>query len=672
VKRRLSFLCLLFLPGLVGLVTSRGGQTAVARPAQALTPRTVVLAASGVSDEQLLVLSAALAAADQPPVLLMDNLRLRVYHKLFLTAYHADQVIPVGTFPEGEVELLPGQLGAPVRPALEWDEGRPEALWKLLFPKAQDVVVCPEEPRSLLLHAACLAGSLRAPLFVYHGDQEEITDLQKRLAGWGTRRVHAVGAAVQSCRRLKNVSLLPLEDERAVAVAHQQQLLKQGPIPTVVATNPRDLRQGRPGISSFAPWIALQRRAALVLTDSKGNPTAALTAAQENPRLKQTEYLILAGDPNGMPMERRPNPLPTHEQETPLEPPYPGKDRPFTWAAGRLFHREVAVVPLTLARERLLADVKGPRKALVVGNAGGVLPLLEVIVRDTAQEFRNAGYQTTTMYRQEPNYQNLHQQLPLNDIFVWEGHHLQTMASLGAGRQPLRPSLIFLQSCVALQEANCLPLIERGAVAVVAPASYTFSASGGAFAHAYFDAMFYEGQSLGGALREAKNFLLTYAQLKEKRLGQPSKKGGANIRSAWAFTLWGDPTLKLPVPTPPKGAHQGVQAQVKGNYINISLPEEKYDKMTSTVYQAVVWPNGRLAGLMKRLKPAGTKDLLPMVYAEVRLPQGAGQGEPRLSTRLPGDRWVFLWDPRRLTGYLLARPRTRDREELRFHVQWED
>ena len=63
-------------------------------------------------------------------------------------------------------------------------------------------------------------------------------------------------------------------------------------------------------------------------------------------------------------------------------------------------------------------------------------------------------------------------------------------------------------------------------------------------------------QSLGGALRQAKNYLICYSRLKEKRLGKDAKLAGASTRSAWAFTLWGDPTLKMPRPSrPPRPCH---------------------------------------------------------------------------------------------------------------------
>ena len=142
-------------------------------------------------------------------------------------------------------------------------------------------------------------------------------------------------------------------------------------------------------------------------------------------------------------------------------------------------------------------------------------------------------------------------------MFLWEGHHNTLINDWGfvAWDEPLRPSLMFLQSCLALTEEKASPLFDRGAVAVIGSSSRTYSATGGAFSLAYLDAVLYDGQSLGGALRQSKNFLLAYSRLKDKRLGSHAKLGGANVRSAWAFTLWGDPSLRLPAPPPPD--HRG-------------------------------------------------------------------------------------------------------------------
>jgi hypothetical protein len=45
---------------------------------------------------------------------------------------------------------------------------------------------------------------------------------------------------------------------------------------------------------------------------------------------------------------------------------------------------------------------------------------------------------------------------------------------------------------------------------------------------------------------------------------------------------------------------------------------------------------------------------------------------PRLKSRLPSRNWVFNWDARRRCGYLLAVPRAKDADELRFHVTWSE
>ena len=47
--------------------------------------------------------------------------------------------------------------------------------------------------------------------------------------------------------------------------------------------------------------------------------------------------------------------------------------------------------------------------------------------------------------------------------------------------------------------------------------------------------------------------------------------------------------------------------------------------------------------------------LVPFVFAEVKIPN-AGPLTPRLRSRLPSRDWVFLWDARRKTGYVLAAP----------------
>jgi hypothetical protein len=237
--------------------------------------------------------------------------------------------------------------------------------------------------------------------------------------------------------------------------------------------------------------------------------------------------------------------------------------------------------------------------------------------------------------------------------------------------EPLRPSLFFLQSCLALSEEDALPLLGRGAIAVVGSANRTYSASGGACALAFFDSLLYEDQSLGAALRHAKNFLLAYALLKEKRLGDDAKLRGANIRSAWAFSLWGDPTLQMPRPKRQAEGLLSVSHAIHGNVIELRQPAEPYEIVVSERYQTQMLPNARLAGLLQKKGDSSQRQLVRLLFAEILLPNAPKGARPRLQGHVPDDHWVFLWDSRRKCGYLLVTPRPKDTATMRFHVHWE-
>jgi hypothetical protein len=81
--------------------------------------------------------------------------------------------------------------------------------------------------------------------------------------------------------------------------------------------------------------------------------------------------------------------------------------------------------------------------------------------------------------------------------------------------------------------------------------------------------------------------------------------------------------------------------------------------------------NARLGGLLTKADETETHRLVPLAFAEVALP-GAPPGKtPRLHGRVPESRWVFCYDARRRSGYLLVMPRATDGGELRFHLSWE-
>lgn len=649
------------------------GLLAAPTPTAAHGERTVFLAGQ-LTDEELVAFTTAVAACPKPGVVLFDAPGSLKTTRAFLQAFQPEQFVPVGGFSETVLDLEKRFTQKPthIRP---WQRGPPTDLEREFYPAARRVVVCPAQPRRQLLQAACLAGVLRVPLVVSTGKPQDAAELKRRLQSWHTQEILAVGAAVDLCRQLSKAAIVPLKDEQSVQVEYVRHLRKQGPIQTFVVANAADEKAGR--LAVLAPWLALQRRAVLLLTNDAGdNVRSVVQDALKHPDLRRCDTVILLADLKAIPTEKRPNPVEgDHDRFIEMEPLTPRDHEPFSFAVGRLFHQDRNIVALQLARQRLLATQTTTPKALIVSNPGGGLPLLETFSQNTDREFRNAGYDTSSFFGRQVNQAAIRKLLPQQTIFLWEGHHGTLVRDFGVHqwKEPLQPSLIFLQSCMALAEAKAQPFLERGAVAVVGSSTRTYSGSGGALALAYFDALLYDKQSLGGSLRQAKNYMLCFARLKEKRLGDEAKMSGANLRAAWAFTLWGDPTLQLPRSTPPADALPAVRHEViDGKTIAVTLPEP-HPQIKTSKYQTTMLPNGRLAGLRsKETDDEERHSLTQLVFVEVQLPRGPTGKTPQLRTSLPGRNWTFLWDARLQRGYLLAIPRAAEQEagQVRFQVAW--
>src|SRR5207249_447011 len=138
--------------------------------------------------------------------------------KPFLEQYRPDRVVPVGSFTAAAADRE-RRLGVKFAPALAWKPGQPDRLWDTLFPQAERAVVCPAQPRSLLLHAACLAGAAQAPLVIVKGQDSESEAVRRRLAAWKTREVFAIGDTAKLLAELRDVKLTRLTDEPAVSAA---------------------------------------------------------------------------------------------------------------------------------------------------------------------------------------------------------------------------------------------------------------------------------------------------------------------------------------------------------------------------------------------------------------------------------------------------------------------
>src|SRR5207302_7752257 len=152
-------------------------------PAAAEADRTVFIAA-GLSADQTLAVATAFAASGHPGVLLLDGPAARAGNGRFLDAFHPARVATLGRRPD---DAPAGSIHVP------FDGPRPADLWRVLFPAAERVVVCPAAPRRLLLQAAALAGAAGAPLFALHDTPAEPAELRSWLDRWQTREVLWVG-----------------------------------------------------------------------------------------------------------------------------------------------------------------------------------------------------------------------------------------------------------------------------------------------------------------------------------------------------------------------------------------------------------------------------------------------------------------------------------------------
>lgn len=633
------------------------GQAPAARP-----PADVVIA-RGLSPA--VVLAVSVAAASTNAAFLLDTPRAETTIRPFLDRLRPGRVVPVGDFPDA-LDLT-RTWGLADRGILAKRLDPRAYVWSR-FPRADKVVIAPAAPAGQLLHAACLAGALRVPLIVLSDDNLLPPDFRERVKERGVREILAVGTAGNGFVAESGITLTKLADAAAVAAAHLKELGRPGSLDTLVLANPSDLK----GMAALAPYIAVKHRAALLLTDPDGkNAGGVVAAALAHGATAKAESLIVAANLTAIPVAKRPNPAEGRDEWIDVEPWSPAGNGLYSLSAGRLFHADRAVVTLVLAREALIGLATGPPKALIASNPGGGLPLLETFSRNTARELANAGYEVTARFEDDVEPAELRKLLPKHDVFLWEGHYrtLIDRFELPKWTEPLPPSLMFLQSCLALNAEDAGLLFDRGAVAVVGSPNRTYSGSGGAFSLAYLDALAYDGRSLGLSLRHAKNFLLCYAELKSKRLGESVKLEGANLRAAWAFTLWGDPTVQLRRPTAKPDALPPLRVDTAKTSITLQLPERRYPNTNRAPYKAEMWPGGRLAGLITP-EADDVRRLAPMAFAEVRLTGGRDGEVPRLSSKLPEKNWVFQWDARLGTGYLLAMPRAKDTDTITFRVKW--
>ncbi len=640
--------------------------------ADQLPPRSgTVILAGEMPNTDLMTLSVAAAAFAPDATFLVDTPKARTSLRLHLMTTRPATVRMVGRFPS-------------IDPARRWGEGPPVIdpekahrdpvafAWSLAPTRVERAVVVAAEPTDELFRAATLAGTVKAPLFVLREDGNPVRGLKELLAAKGVRQVLAVGAAAGPVAKMGGVEVVRLADASAVDAAHRRELAKSGPARLMVLASPGDLD----GCGVFAPWVATLRKAPLLLTNEEGTDAEKVVAAAlERPDAAGVEGLIAVADPDMIPQAKRRNPTAGRDGDfVDVEPWIPrSKSALVTIGSGRLYNPDRAGVAMMVARAKMLNEAKGPPRVMIASNPGDGLPLLETFSRNTARELENAGCKVTGYFgRFNLNETQTRKVMAENDYYIWEGHNGTVRGRFGVGRfqDPMRPSIAFVQSCAELNAQVAGPLFDRGVAGVIGTPNRMFSGSGGSYVLAFSDALAYEGMSVGAAMRHAMNYMLIYAELKEKRLGGDARLGGANRRAAWTFCLWGDPTVHLPPPAPAKDALPRLKTTATKSAITMKMPEQRYPTTEVSPYRAEMWPGGRLAGLYAFDEEDG-KRLFPLAFAEVAIPDAPAGKTPHVSSRVPARNYVFKWDARRKVAYVLLLPREKDVEDVEFRLHWD-
>ena len=216
--------------------------------------------------------------------------------------------------------------------------------------------------------------------------------------------------------------------------------------------------------------------------------------------------------------------------------------------------------------------------------------------------------------------------------------------------------LVVLQSCYSLDEARSRRIFDLGAAGLIGSVTSIHSASGSAFIKAFCDGLLYGRETVGEALRDARNYFLCLAMLKSERGHKEQAKA---FRVALSFRLWGDPEMRIPLKRGVRPRRVPISARfVDANTVQVTTPERRLPKCITEQYIAHIFPGAQLAGIVKRLKNREQRRLMPLYFFKFPVPEDFPYQRWRRLFREGDDcnRAVFLADPIRRSVYVLYFP----------------
>jgi len=230
-------------------------------------------------------------------------------------------------------------------------------------------------------------------------------------------------------------------------------------------------------------------------------------------------------------------------------------------------------------------------------------------------------------------------------------------------------SLIVLQSCHSLEEDIANQVFNLGGIGIVGSVTNIHSASGSAFIKAFCDGLLYRSDTVGEALRDARNYFLCLTELKRKRNHTQMAKV---YRVALGFCLWGDPELRFTPGLTRKPKRRPVSATFTSpDKIDISTPKLWLSQSRTEKYFIRMFPGSEAAGIIKRLKNKEIRRLMPIYFFRLPFPTGFDAQQYRYlqcKDKSP-NRAVFMTDVFERFLYLLYFPdkeTKNDKYELQF------
>jgi len=388
-------------------------------------------------------------------------------------------------------------------------------------------------------------------------------------------------------------------------------------------------------------------------------------AALKNQDLLRADALILLGYLKALPMERRPNPIPADKdayiEMEPLTPRAPSRSHsPRAGCFTRIEPCNAFGGPAEPPHQRNRLGAQGP----VVSNPAGGLPLLEAFPRNTALELSQCRVQADILFGNEASKDGLRKVLPAQTFSSGRApQHLIKEYGVHEWTEPLRPALVFLQSCLALTERQgANPFLQRGAIAVVGSSTRTYSGSGGACALAFLTPCTTTAPLWAGSLRHAKNFFWPIPSSRKNGWARtPSRAGPTCVLPGRSHSgrshVEAAPSLgagQCSTLDPPQSSGQHHRSHPAGKN-----PQESGD----CEVPVRVKPNGRLAGLLREGDKDGQR-LVPFVSRRSTA-QGATRQNAPPAQPAPNTRWVFAGTTAANADTCSSRPRTKDKDEIR-------